>query len=287
MALRTGFIGLGNIGRPMAERQAAAGLPLVVHDIFPGAREGLEARGATWLPSPAAVAASADVVGVCVRDDDQVNAVIAGSGGILEGASPGLVVAVHSTVLPRTVRDLAARAGDCGVVVIDAPVTGGAHRAATGHLCAMVGGPAEALERCRPAFQAWADRIVHCGPLGSGLGVKLCNNLMSYMAFLAAFEADLLARAAGLSVEALEEVATHNGVLTEQMKLFLAGRRARYDAPGDEELERLMRGFTELAEKDLATALALAREVGAALPGTALCQQLMARVYGIRDERKR
>ena len=111
---------------------------------------------------------------------------------------------------------------------------------------------------------------------------------MTYLGFLAAFEATLLARGAGLSQEALEEVTRANGNLTDQMLAFLmlapAARRSSASDPG---FQQMLRGYTTLAEKDLAVTLAFAREHGVALPGTALCQQLMARVYGLDDHNRR
>jgi 3-hydroxyisobutyrate dehydrogenase-like beta-hydroxyacid dehydrogenase len=110
---------------------------------------------------------------------------------------------------------------------------------------------------------------------------------MTYLGFLAAFEATLLARRAGLSIEALEEVTRANGNLTDQMRAFLVLHRIPAAQRADAGFQEMLRGYTTLAEKDLAVTLAFAREHGVALPGTALCQQLMARVYGLADENRR
>jgi 3-hydroxyisobutyrate dehydrogenase len=151
----------------------------------------------------------------------------------------------------------------------------------------MVGGDAADLERCRPVFASAARAIVHTGPLGTGAATKLCNNLMTYLGFLAAFEATLLAREAGLSTEAFETVTRSNGNLTDQMQAFLMLHRlpeAQRREPG---FQQMLRGYTTLAEKDLAVTLAFAREHGVALPGTGVCQQVMARVYGLDDPNRR
>jgi 3-hydroxyisobutyrate dehydrogenase-like beta-hydroxyacid dehydrogenase len=132
-----------------------------------------------------------------------------------------------------------------------------------------------------------AKKIVHTGDLGSGAATKLCNNLMTYLGFLAAFEANLLAQGAGLSQQAFEEVTRANGNLTDQMLAFLTLHKIPAAQRQDAGLQDMLRAYTTLAEKDLAVTLAFAREHGIALPGTALCQQLMARVYGLHDDKRR
>lgn len=287
MTTRAGFIGLGSIGRPMARRLCAGGLPTTVYDLLTAAVDEVVAAGAARGESPRAVAAASDVVGVCVRDDADVNAVVLGDDGLLAGAKPGLVIAIHSTILPRTVRDLGAVAAARGVSVVDACVTGGPTGADQGRLTYMVGGEPADVERCRPAFATSARSIVHTGALGTGAATKLCNNLMTYLGFLAAFEATTLARQAGLSTSAFEEVTRSNGNLTDQMQAFLMLHRLPEEQRADAGFQQMLRGYTTLAEKDLAVTLAFAREHGVALPGTAICQQVMARVYGLDDRNRR
>lgn len=287
MTVRAGFVGLGAIGRPMARRLCGAGLPTTAFDLVAAAVDELVAAGATRADSARAVAAVSDVVGVCVRDDADVTAVVLGPDGLLAGARPGTVIAIHSTILPRTVRELAAAAREHGVAIVDACVTGGPTGADQGRLTYMVGGDAADLERCRPVFATAARTIVHTGPLGTGAATKLCNNLMTYLGFLAAFEATTLARAAGLSTSALEEVTRSNGNLTDQMQAFLMLHRLADEQRRDPGFQSMLRSYTTLAEKDLAVTLAFAREHGVALPGTGLCQQVMARVYGLDDPHRR
>jgi 3-hydroxyisobutyrate dehydrogenase-like beta-hydroxyacid dehydrogenase len=154
------------------------------------------------------------------------------------------VIAVHSTVLPRTVCEIGRAAATKQVAVVDACITGGAVGAEQGRLTYMVGGEAADVERCRPAFETSAEKIVHTGPLGSGTGVKLCNNLMTYLGFLAAFEATLLARRAGLSNQALEDVTRANGNLTAQMTAFLMLHRVPAEQRAEAGFQDLLRGFT-------------------------------------------
>lgn len=287
MALRAGFVGLGQIGRPMAERLVAGGLATTVYDLAPEPVAALVAAGAAAAGSPRELAARSDVVGVCVRDDADVRAVCEGPDGLLAGAAPGAVVAIHSTVLPATVRALGEAAARRGVGVLDACMTGGAAGAARGTLTYMVGGEAEHLERCRPVLETSAKKIVHTGPLGSGCTAKLCNNLMTYLAWTSAYEATRLARATGLPQEVLEEVTRSNGNLTDPMLAFLAVHKAPDAARLSPEFQARLRAFVEVAEKDLACTLALAREHGLALPGTGLAAQIMGRVYGLEDEGRR
>jgi 3-hydroxyisobutyrate dehydrogenase-like beta-hydroxyacid dehydrogenase len=287
MALRAGFIGLGNIGRPMARRLVAAGLDTTVYDLQQEPVRELVAAGARAAATPREVAVASDYLGVCVRDDADLRAAMLGPDGALAGAAPGAIVAVHSTVQPATILALAEAAAARGVVVVDACITGGAAGAAQGSLTVMTGGDAAHLERIRPALAAFAKTIVHAGPLGSGAKLKLCNNLMTYLAWTAAYEATRLARAAGLSQEVFETVTRSNGNLTDPMLAFLALHKAPEATRRSEGFQATVRGFVELAEKDLAATLALARGCGLALPGAALASQIMARVYGLDDEGRR
>ncbi len=287
MSIRAGFIGLGNIGEPMAERLVGSGLPTTVFDLRESAMQALASAGANTANSCRELAAGSDVIGICVRDDADVRAVVLGEEGALAGAAPGSVIAIHSTILPSTVHEIGAAAAARGIGTLDACITGGAAGAKQGTLSYIVGGEKEHLERCRPAFESSAKQIIHTGPLGSGAATKLCNNLMTYQGFLAAFEATLLARTAGLSQEALEEVGRSNGNLNEQQLAFLGLHKVPAEQRTSDPFQQVLRGFLELADKDLRTTLTFAREHGVALPGTALCQQLMARVYGVEDELRR
>lgn len=285
MDLLAGFVGLGNIGLPMALRIVGGGFVTTVLDLREAPLATATAAGARRAESAAALAASADVIGVCVRDDAEVRAVVAGDDGLLAGARPGTVIALHSTIPPRTVRELGATAAARGVGLIDAPITGGAGGAEQGTLTYMVGGEVAALERCRPVFATSAARIVHTGPLGSGAATKLCNNLMLYLEFLAASEAAALARSAGVALDALIDVSRSGQVMTEAMAA-VARFGAQMDArPDDPALLARARHFTALAEKDLDVALECAAAEGLELPGATRCRTLIAAVYGLKDER--
>jgi 3-hydroxyisobutyrate dehydrogenase len=285
MTLRAGYIGLGNIGKPMATCWTLAGFETTVYDLAEAPVAELVEKGAKAAASPRAVAAAADVVGICVPDDADVRAVLLGDEGVLAGSTGGDLVMIHSTIQPKTVVELAEAGSERGVVVIDAAITGGDQRAAVGELAIMAGGDPAALEKARPILDACAKSgVFSCGELGSGMKMKLCINVVTYLQWLAGYEGLKLARASGLSVETFEEVGQQNGQVTPLMARFLTVHKMPDAARRSDGIQRLMRGHTRVAEKDLAWALQLARESGVSLPGAGLVSQLMAQVYGVEDE---
>jgi len=281
MTPRLGFIGLGNIGLPMAQRVAAAGLRPTVCDIVAARVGEAVAAGATAAATPAAVAAASDVIGICVRDDADVVEALQGKEGVLRTAVPGCIVAIHSTVRLATVLDLAAASATQGVRVIDAAVAGGAVGAAAGTLTVMVGGDGAAVAQARPLLDCFAKVVVHAGPLGSGCITKLCNQVMQYLSWQAALDAMQLAQAAGLSLEAMEEATRASGVLAESTRLFLGMHKRDPAVRNSPAFQAQLRSFVAIAEKDLRSALALAQEHGLQLPSTTMALTLMERMYGV------
>jgi 3-hydroxyisobutyrate dehydrogenase-like beta-hydroxyacid dehydrogenase len=287
MAVRAGFIGLGNQGRPIAAHLAPAGFETTVYDIAEEPVKELVAGGARAAASPREVAEHSDVIGICVPEDDHVRAVMRGEDGILAGASPGTVVAIHSTILPATAIELAREAAEKKVDVLDACVTGGGARAAQKELTYLVGGDAAALDRARPVLENSSVKIIHAGELGNGAKLKLCINLITYIQWAAAFESMTLAKGIGLPQEVLEEAGISNGQLTPLMLTYLAVHKAPEEARRSEGLQTLMRGHMHIAEKDLAWVLKLARDAEVSLPVGGLVSQHMARLYGVIDEGRR
>jgi 3-hydroxyisobutyrate dehydrogenase-like beta-hydroxyacid dehydrogenase len=285
MLERVGFIGLGNIGEPMAANLVGTFPEVVVHDLRTDAVEKLVELGAKAAASSREVGERCEVVGVCVVDDADTEAVVAGEDGVLAGARPGTVIALHSTIHPDTARGLAERATVAGCHVVDAQMTGGAARTVERKLRFMVGGDEEALARCRPFLEASGDEIIHCGAVGNGAVAKLCNNLVQYQAWQAYVDAERLAEGAGLSRETLHDVLSW--IMNDNARVMLAGRKALEQDPGNRMLLDRFVPVMHLAEKDLSLALDVARKVGVALPGTGLCSQQMARVYGVPDPRRR
>jgi 3-hydroxyisobutyrate dehydrogenase-like beta-hydroxyacid dehydrogenase len=176
--LRVGFIGLGSQGAPMARRIIEGGYATTLWARRPASLEPFADTKAEVAVSPAELAAASDLVCLCVVNDADVEEVVAGERGVLAGLREGGVIAVHSTVHPDTCRRLATLAGEQGVSLIDAPVSGGGPGAAAGHLLVMVGGDPDTVERCRPVFATYGDPIVHIGPVGSGQVTKLLNNVL-------------------------------------------------------------------------------------------------------------
>jgi len=287
MTTRAGFIGLGNQGKPIAAHLAPQGLPTTVHDVAPGPVAELVAGGAKAAKTPREVGQNADVVGICVPEDEHVRAVVFGENGLLAGMQKGGVILIHSTVLPETVEAVSAAAAKQGVDVMDACVTGGADRAAARRLVYMIGGSETTLAKIKPYLEATTDvPWIHAGPLGCGAKLKLCNNLNTYILFAAASEAVRLAKASGLSPDVLEQVARANGQFTDMTLAFLSTKKLPDSVLGSADYQRLMRNHTNIGEKDLAWALQLAKKSNVSLPMTALVSQLMAGIYGVRDTHK-
>lgn len=257
--MKAGFVGLGNIGKPMALRLAAAGdVELHVYDVAAGPVAELTAAGAKAAAGVAELAGCVDVVCVMVRDDDQVRAVARDVG-------PGTVLVIHSTVAPETPAELER----LGLTVLDAPVSGGPMGAADGSLAIMVGGSAEALETARPVLEAMGSKVVHAGPLGAGTRMKLARNLLHFVAFTAATEAQRLAEAAGLDLRALGDVVRHTDAIT-------GGPGAIMHRETTAEIDRgdfwfgVFEHVRALGEKDLSFAVALAEDLGVDVPLTRL-----------------
>ena len=204
--MQVGFIGLGSQGAPMARRIIEGGFPMTLWARRPATLEPFADTPATIAQSPAELAASSDLVCLCVVGEADIEQVVNTEDGLLAGLKPGSVIAVHSTVHPDTCKALAKTAASKGVSVIDAPVSGGGPAASAGRLMVMVGGEADAVERCRPVFETYADPVVHLGELGSGQTTKLLNNLLFTANLGTAATALSLARALGVSQERLTEV---------------------------------------------------------------------------------
>ncbi|MQY03094.1 NAD(P)-dependent oxidoreductase [Actinomadura macrotermitis] len=276
--MRLGFVGLGQMGAPMAAHLAGPGL--LVHDTRPEAVAPLVKAGARAARSVAEVAAHAEVVSVMVRDDDQVREVAA---EVLASARAGTVLAVHSTIGAHTAEELAERAAPYGIEVVDAPVSGGFMGASAGSLAVMAGGSAEAFARCREPFGAWADLVLHMGPVGAGTRAKLARNLLHFVAFAAAAEAQRLAEAAGVPLRRLGRVVRHTDAITGGPGAIML-RPTTAPLAGDDGLRDVMRHVRALGEKDLALALDLAGELGVDTPLARIALDRLAAGLGLEDD---
>jgi 3-hydroxyisobutyrate dehydrogenase len=288
MTLRAGYIGLGNIGKPMVSCWINGGFETTVYDLVEAPMAEMVGLGAKAAPSPKAVGEAADVIGICVRDDADVRAVLLGDDGVLAGAAEGAVVMIHSTIQASTVVEMAEAAAARGVALIDAALTGGEAGATTGDLAIMAGGDSAALDKARPILELCAKSgIFECGELGNGMKTKVCINVVTYLQWLAGYEGLALAKASGLPTEVFEEVGLANGQITPMMVRFLTMQKMPAEARKSEAVQQVVRGHTLVAEKDLSLALQLARENDLSLPGAGLVSQLMARIYGLEDEGRR
>jgi 3-hydroxyisobutyrate dehydrogenase len=275
---RVGFCGLGTMGAVMAANVARAGFPLTVWNRTPGrADEPLDA-GAVEAADPAAVAAASDVVVICVSDTPDVESVLFAEGGLADGLAEGALVIDCSTIAPGPTREFASRLAERGVGFVDAPVSGGSEGAQQGTLTIMVGGDDEDVARARAVLEAMGTTITHMGPSGAGQATKAVNQVILSGVYLGVAEGMVLAMKSGLDAAQVAE-ALAGGAAGSWVLQNRSGRMIDDDYP---------LGFRiALHLKDISIALDMAKEVGAALPVTALASQieagLVARGHGDDD----
>ena len=259
------FLGLGTMGAAMAANLARAGFAVTAWNRTPGRAPDLADLGVTTADSPAKAVADASVVVICVSDTSDVEAVLFGPSGVVEGARPGTLVVDCSTIAPSGSWDFAARLRERDLSMVDAPVSGGSEGARNATLTIFVGGDAADVERARPVLTAMGRTITHVGPIGAGQAVKAVNQVILAGTYLGVAEGIVLAIKAGLDVE--QVVAALGGGAAQSWVLAnRSGRMLDNEYP---------LGFkVALHRKDLGIALDLAAQVGAVLPVSALAAQL-------------
>jgi 2-hydroxy-3-oxopropionate reductase len=262
---KVGFVGLGIMGGAMAGNLLEAGHEIVVHNRTRTKAEHLAQHGARVADSPREVAQTSDVVITMLPGPPEVEEVVAGEGGLLEGAREGSLIIDMSTSSPLLARQLAHAARERGLGMLDAPVSGGDVGARDGTLSIMVGGEDDEFERARPLFGVMGETVVHVGGTGAGQVVKACNQVVVALVIEAVAEALVLGSKAGVApgrvVEVLSVGLASNKVLEVKEEKFLS-----HDfAPG---------GKVEYHRKDLGIALAAGREYGVTLPVAALVDQM-------------
>ena len=275
-----GFIGLGQMGSPMASHLVSWPGGLVVCDVRAEARDSLADRGAQVARTPAEVAHVADVISVMVLDDEQVKEVVLGPDGILASGRSDLVIGLHSTIHPTTAERLSELCGPRGVAVVDAPVSGGFTGAHEGRLAVMVGGDDEAVERCRGPFGMWAELFVHLGPVGAGTRGKLARNLLEFVSYAAAAEAQRLVEAADIPLDDLARVVRHSDAITGGPGAIMRRDTMAPLARGDSWYDT-MAHVRELGEKDLALALSVGDDLGVDLPLVRIALRDLAAGLGV------
>ena len=252
--MKIGFVGTGNMGNPMASNLIRAGHQLIVHDLKREAATNLLEMGATWSDTPREAVPGNEVVFTSLPIPRDVEAVVLGENGILEGATPGSIYVDLSTNSPAVIQRIHRVCREKGVMVLDAPVSGGVYGAVAGTLAVMVGGDEATFDRVKPVLDAIGSHVVYCGPIGSGMVCKICNNLMSMGTGVLLAEALTLGVKAGVDLAVLVDVIANSSgrswSLTEKFSRFLF--KGNFDP-----------GFaTALAAKDVRLATDLGRELG-------------------------
>ena len=276
MNAKIGYIGLGIMGKPMARNIMKAGYDVVVHNRSRQSVMELVGEGAIEAHSPAEVAHQVDILFTNLPDSPDVELVALGEDGILQGAHQGLIFIDNSTIKPATTRMIGEKAAEKGVIMLDAPVSGGDIGAINGTLTIMVGGPGDTLEKAMPVLEAMGQHITHVGALGDGQIAKAANQIMVAAQMVAMGELLILAQKTGADpekvVEAIKGGAAGCWTLNNKPDRLFAGNRA----PGFK---------AYMQAKDLGIVLDTAREYGIPLPSTAVNTQLFTAMLemGMRD----
>lgn len=266
--MRYGFIGLGSLGTHLAASLLRAGFEVTVSDLDESRATPLVAAGAIWAASPLATARSSDAVITCLPSPAAARAVVAGPEGVFEGLAPGGTWIEMSTTDDVELKRLAALAAPRGIATLEAPVTGGVHRAESGRITVLVGGERSVFDTHEPALQAMGGRIIYMGPLGNAALIKVITNMLAFIHLVATGEALMLARRGGLDLgqayEAIQASSGNSFVHETEGRLVLNGS---YDI-----------GFTmDLAAKDLGFAMKYGREFGVPLDLAELTERTFLR----------
>ena len=215
--MRIGFIGLGNMGAPLAGFLLDARHSLVVHDVRREAARELLARGAMWADSPSDVAAQCDIICICVPGPDEMKAVTLGAGGIRDGVQPGAVVIDHTTNAPAVVREVGAALRSRGAHLLDAPLDGGREGALEGRLTLFVGGDEAILQTVKPVLDTFAGSVVWVGELGAGSVTKIVHNALAMSIDLLVAECLTLGAKAGVALPRLVDAFSHGCIVSQNM----------------------------------------------------------------------
>ena len=263
---RIGFIGLGIMGKPMARNLLKKGYSLKVYDIFPAPVAELVADGATAAASARELAESSDIVITMLPNTPEVQQAVLGPGGVLEGGRPGLLLIDMSSIAPLASQAISARVSEKGIIMLDAPVSGGEPKAIEGTLAIMVGGPEKAFEEAKPILGVMGSSVTRVGEIGSGNVAKLANQIIVALNIAAMSEAMVLAVKAGVSPEkvfqAIRGGLAGSTVLEAKMPLVLKGN--------------FKPGFRmELHIKDLRNALDTAHDLAVPLPLSSVVMEIL------------
>lgn len=254
--MRYGFIGLGHLGQHLAGSLVKAGFDVVVNDANPGAAADLLAQGATWAADPQSLAGMADAVITCLPSPAVTETVLTGPNGILSGLKPGGTWIEMSTLDHKDVERLSALAAAGGVRMMEAPVTGGVHRAAAGEITVIAGGDRDLYDLHLPALQAMGGEIFHAGPLGKAAVIKVITNMLAFIHLIATGEALMLAKQGGVDLtDAFNIIKASSG------NSFVHETEGQVILNGSYNINFTM----DLACKDLGFALGFGKEFGVPL----------------------
>jgi 3-hydroxyisobutyrate dehydrogenase-like beta-hydroxyacid dehydrogenase len=273
---KIGFVGTGAMGTALLSRLKIVGVPSTAFDIVPQALEQAEKLGAKPAASAKAVAQASTLIDVVVRSDQEVLDCTLGDNGIFEGASPGTLVLLHSTIRPATTKQVAQAAADKRVYVIDACMTGVPSVVREGGLTFLVGGQKALFNRARPHLLHMAKDAVHMGPLGCGNVTKLVKNLVTASEALIVYEAIQIAKAAGIDYRSALEL-----MKKTQSDSILSRWETRFDLSGP---ELKFNSGANLYDKDVPLAAEVGKELGADIPVTEQLAKLGSRLSGRRRE---
>jgi 3-hydroxyisobutyrate dehydrogenase-like beta-hydroxyacid dehydrogenase len=260
---KVGIIGLGKMGQPMGRHLRAKGFPVIGYDVAPEALRAAGKLGIRTAASPAEVAAGSDLVIIVVGFDSEIETALFGPDGVMQGAGPGLIVAIASTVAPAAMREIVARASG-KVEFIDTPLARGEPAAEAGKLLIFGGGARATFEACRPALASFADAIHYLGELGAGQVGKMVNNLILWACIAANDEGLKLARALGVAEEPLRQALLQSSAKNWALETWLGERTMPW------------------AEKDMNIVLHEADDARLSLP---LCGSIKEVIKGIKIER--
>jgi 3-hydroxyisobutyrate dehydrogenase len=272
--MRIGFVGLGALGRHLETSLVKAGFPVTVFDTDPDAVAQVVATGATGAGSVADVARASDTVITCLPSPEVVTAVVAGPSGILDGLAAGGTWIDMSTNDLHELRRLAGLAAEKGIATLEAPVTGGVHRAAAGMITVLVGGSEAVFDAHRPAFEAMGGRIFYIGELGQASVIKVITNMLAFIHLVADGEALMLAKRGGVDLGLAWEV-----IKASSGNSFVHETEGQLILNGSYQINFTM----DLARKDLHFAHMMGREFGVPLELASVTEQIFARaraMYG-------
>jgi 3-hydroxyisobutyrate dehydrogenase-like beta-hydroxyacid dehydrogenase len=269
---KIGFVGTGAMGSALLSRLKLANVVATAFDVAPQAMEAARAEGAQTAPSAKAVAQGATIIDVVVRTDQEVLECMLGNNGVLEGAAPGSLVLLHSTIRPATTKRIAETAADRRVNVIDACMTAVPSVVRQGGLTFLVGGQKAFFDRAKPHLLRMAKDAVHMGPLGCGNVTKLFKNMVTASEALIVYEALQIAKAGGVSYKAALDL-----MKKTKSQHILDRWETRFDISGD---ELKFNAGTNLYDKDLPLAAEVGKSLGADIPVVEALNKLGVKLNG-------